>query len=86
MMNPAGCSADQLKNVLAFCGFDCIDLSNGKKLFYISLKNKTSNTKKKEKNNKIIKLNMKDKKNKKAQRKQIQKDPNSPFAVLEKLL
>ena len=86
MMNPAGCSADQLKNVLAFCGFDCIDLSNGKKLFYISLKNKTSNTKKKEKNNKIIKLNMKDKKNKKVQRKQIQKDPNSPFAVLEKLL
>ena len=84
MLNPAGCKADQLKNILSFCRFDCIDLSNGKKLFYTQIKNKYPINKEISKKN--IKLNIRDKKNKKIIKKQIKKDPNSPFAVLEKLL
>ena len=84
MMNPAGCNSDQLQNILAFCGFDCIDLPNGKKLFHFNGRNKPSNNN--NKNKKTIKLNMKDKKNKIINKKDEKKDPNSPFAVLEKLL
>ena len=84
MMNPAGCSANDLKNILSFCGYDCVELANEKKLFYFVSKKKLPIHKKS--NKKTIKLNMKVKKNKKEDKKQIKKDPNSPFAVLEKLL
>ena len=84
MMNPAGCNSDQLQNILAFCGFDCIDLPNGKKLFHFNGRNKPSNNN--NKNKKTIKLNTKNKKNKIINKKDEKKDPNSPFAVLEKLL
>ncbi len=84
MMNPAGCNANQLKTILTSCGYDCMEMKNGKKLFFFTIKKKFFN--KKEKNKKTIKLNMKVKKNNKIEKKQIKKDPNSPFAVLEKLL
>ena len=32
MMNPVGCNSDQLKDILAFCGFDCVKLEDGKKI------------------------------------------------------
>ena len=78
LMNPIGCNSDQLKDIMVFCGYEFIIISDQKKLFFLS--NKKKETKKTKKNNlfkKTKKNNNKDK---------IIKDPNSPFAVLEKLL
>ena len=108
MMNPVGCNSDQLKDILGFCGFDCVKLGNEKKLFYLINKKtviKTSQKNKKtikikvniKKNNKINikkdnKINIKKdkkiniKKDNKIVEKKVKADPNSPFAVLEKLL
>ena len=76
LMNPIGCNSNQLKDIMVFCGYNFISLSDEKKLYFIK---NNSNTAKKipEKNKKILKRNKKNK---------IEKDPNSPFAVLEKLL
>jgi len=84
MMNPVGCNSEQLKDILAFCGFDCVKLEDGKKLFHFTFKKKV--TKKFEKNKKTIEIKANNKKNKKVVEKKIKTDPNSPFAVLEKLL
>ncbi len=78
LMNPIGCNSDQLKDILTFCGYEEIILSNEKKLYFFMQK---KNEKKKNKRENNIKL--KKKKNEKIQKKL---DPNSPFAVLEKLL
>ena len=78
LMNPIGCNSDQLKDILTFCGYEEIILSNEKKLyFFIQKKNE------KKKNNRENNIKLKKKKNEKIQKKL---DPNSPFAVLEKLL
>ena len=77
-MNPLGCNSDQLKDIMVFCGYDYITLSDEKKLYFHN-KNK-SETKKIIKNTKRKKINKKTVINKN------KRDPNSPFAVLEKLL
>ncbi len=79
LMNPLGCSSDQLKDILLYCGYKSINLNNQKKLYFFMNKNIRVKNKKNRKN---IKIGDK-------QKKVIPKpktDPNSPFAVLEKLL
>ena len=77
-MNPIGCNSNQLKDIMVFCGYEYLTISNNKNLFFYS--NQIKETKKVTKKNKYKKLDNKIKKN------EIKKDPNSPFAVLEKLL
>ena len=80
LMNPIGCTSDQLNDILNFCGYETISLINNKKLYFFKQK---KNEIKKTKNNKISrKIN----KNKKNESLQTKIDPDSPFAVLEKLL
>ena len=78
LMNPIGCNSDQLKDIMEFCGYKYLTLSDEKKLFFISSKNKERK--------KGIKNNLNKKINKKNEKSKVNKDPNSPFAVLEKLL
>ena len=78
LMNPIGCNSDQLKNIMIFCGYDYLPLPDGKKLYFL---NKTLKQTKK-----IINKNKEKKINKKTTSKKTERDPNSPFAVLEKLL
>ncbi len=78
LMNPIGCNSDQLKDIMTFCGFDFVILSDKKKLYFQSnIKKDVKKISTKKKNKKVN--NIKDKKN-------VKRDPNSPFAVLEKLL
>ena len=78
LMNPIGCNSDQLKDILTFCGYDYLVLSDEKKLYFLTNKKKEIKKVIKNKyNKKIIKKNDNEKN---------KKDPNSPFAVLEKLL
>ncbi len=74
LMNPIGCNSEQLKDIMQFCGYDYVTISDEKKLFFLSIKKKE------------IKKNTNKNKNKKINKSNAQKDPNSPFAVLEKLL
>ncbi len=74
LMNPVGCNSDQLRDILNYCGYSEIILSDEKKLYFFSKKKK------------VIKKNNKSSKNKKTTKTKIKADPNSPFAVLEKLL
>ena len=77
-MNPIGCNSDQLKDIMIFCGYEYLIISDEKKLFFLpSKKNKITKVVKNKSNKKISKAINKNK---------VQKDPNSPFAVLEKLL
>ena len=80
LMNPIGCNSNQLKDIMLFCGYDCLIISDEKKLFFLSNKKNTTIKNKNKNKNKEKKLNRKTNKNK------IKRDPNSPFAVLEKLL
>jgi len=75
LMNPIGCNSNQLKDIMVFCGFQYITISDEKKLFFFNSDKRET----KKFNNKI-----KDKKI--SSKLKIKKDPNSPFAVLEKLL
>ena len=77
LMNPIGCNSNQLKDIMTFCGYDHLVLSDEKKIFFIG------NTKKEI--NKMTKRNQ-DKKSKKIITSKAARDPDSPFAVLEKLL
>ena len=78
LMNPIGCNSDQLKDIMLFCGYEEINLNGDKKLYFFKQKKL------------IIKKNIKQNKNKtkKIKTKKFQKkiNPDSPFAVLEKLL
>ena len=78
LMNPIGCNGEQLSDILNFCGYQDINLYQNKRLYFFKTKNKEIKT-----NNKKIKTKLKNMKNTKTQKKT---DPNSPFAVLEKLL
>ncbi|OUU12151.1 MAG: hypothetical protein CBB94_00575 [Gammaproteobacteria bacterium TMED34] len=78
LMNPIGCNSDQLKDIMVFCGYKYLIISDQKKLFFTS--NNKKETKKIKRNNSNKKINKNNNKDK------IKKDPNSPFAVLEKLL
>ena len=78
LMNPIGCNSNQLADIMTFCGYDYIITSDEKKLFFVKNKKQSSKRNNKHHSNKrIIKKNNKDK---------FKGDPNSPFAVLEKLL
>ena len=83
LMNPIGCNSDELSKILDFCGFDFVVLSNEKKLFSYKQKQQL---KIKAKSIKIKKKEIKIKTIPKPQNKKIKPDPNSPFAVLQKLL
>ena len=78
LMNPIGCNSEQLKDILTFCGYECLTISDGKKLFFLN--NRKREIKKNKHTNKNKNLNKKTNNNK------IKRDPNSPFAVLQKLL
>ena len=78
LMNPIGCNSNQLKDIMTFCGYENLTISDEKKLFFLS--------KKKKETKKVIKNKSINKKNKINNKNKIKKDPNSPFAVLEKLL
>ena len=83
-MNPVGCDRNQLKNILKFCGFSVIKLNNDRDLYYNEIKKiPTKLSKPKTKKIDIKKTSKITKKKNKAKK---QADPNSPFAVLEKLL
>ena len=88
LMNPIGCNSQQLSNILLFCGFDSISLSNDKKIFFLKQKTQKKYTKKTKNITKLVKNRKVTKKNNKEllKKKQIKADPNSPFAVLQKLL
>ena len=84
LMNPVGCDRHQLRDILIFCGFSVLKLHNDRDLYYNELKKhpkKSTKDKTKKinikKNTKTTKVSNKNKK---------LADPNSPFAVLEKLL
>ena len=84
LMNPVGCNKDQLRDILEFCGFKTFKLLNDRHLYFFETKRT-----KIEKNNmksKKIKLTKKPKKKKIISNNKKSADPNSPFAVLEKLL
>ena len=91
LMNPIGCNSDQLKNILNYCGFENISIAENKKLFfYKSGKKEISKKSKKQikvhsKKIKKTRINLKNNTLRK-EKKENKKDPNSPFAVLEKLL
>ena len=78
LMNPIGCNSDQLKDIMVFCGYDFLTISDEKKLFFLN--------KNKKETKKFIKKNRDKKINKQKNMNKIKRDPNSPFAVLEKLL
>ena len=83
LMNPIGCNSQQLANMLSFCGFENITLGDEKKIFFLKQKNPKKHEKISKKNkNKNVKRG----KNKFDKRKIVKSDPNSPFAVLQKLL
>ena len=86
LMNPVGCNREQLNDILLFCGFKSIKFNNNRFLFFYANKKalpkiKKINLNKRFKNNKITNI-------KKSTINENKKptDPNSPFAVLEKLL
>ena len=84
LMNPVGCDRNQLKDILRFCGFSVIKLNNDRDLYYNEIKKiPTKLSKPKTKKIDIKKTSKITKKKNKAKK---QADPNSPFAVLEKLL
>ena len=76
LMNPIGCNSDQLRDIMKFCGYENLTITDSKKLFF--LYNNKKHTKKT--------INKNKKTNKKNNLNNIKRDPNSPFAVLEKLL
>ena len=78
LMSPLGCNSKQLNDILKFCGYSSLILKDDKRLYYFSQKKEEKVIK-----SKYIKKNTKKKKSKNIK---TQKDPNSPFAVLEKLL
>ncbi len=78
LMNPIGCNSEQLKDIMVFCGYSHINLNDEKKLYFFSPEiKKTINKITKNKSKTKTKKNIKPK---------TKTDPDSPFAVLEKLL
>ena len=78
LMNPIGCNSNQLKDIMTFCGYENLTISDEKKLYFFPHKqNETKKILKNKSSKKIYKTNNKRK---------IKRDPNSPFAVLQKLL
>ena len=89
LMNPLGCNSNQLLSLMNFCGYDSITLADDKKIFFLKQKAHKKSEKSSKKNKKITlnKNKVKNKvKNKNNKIKKSKADPNSPFAVLQKLL
>ena len=84
LMNPVGCNREQLKDILAYCGLSYIKFPNERFMFFYE----SSKVNKKSKKIVSKRINLKSKsKNKKLLKKDKKSpDPNSPFAILEKLL
>ena len=40
LMNPIGCNSDQLKDIMIFCGYEYLTISDEKKLFFFNNKKK----------------------------------------------
>ena len=78
LMNPIGCNSDQLEGIMRFCGYEVINVIDNKKLYFFKQLHKIDKKSYKKNNTKKI-IDRKTKPKKKL-------DPNSPFAVLEKLL
>ena len=85
-MNPIGCNSDQLSNILSFCGYANVSLGDDKQIFFQKPKDQVmlnkKSIKKKGKKGKKSQMVKKVSKNKKENK----IDPDSPFAVLQKLL
>ena len=79
LMNPIGCNSSQLANLLEFCNFNNIQIGDGKRLFLYENKTKKQVFKKIKKN--IIQI-----KPRNVRRIEKKINPDSPFAVLQKLL
>ncbi len=84
LMNPVGCNRDQLTDILSYCGFSFLKLSNERTLFF--QERKKIKPKPHKIKSKKIELEKKSKDKKTSNKKKKLADPNSPFAVLEKLL
>ncbi len=84
LMNPVGCNRDQLGDILKFCGFSVLKLPQERNLFFNEPKKRL--LKKHKTKSKKIELNHKLKSKKISKKIKKSVDPNSPFAVLEKLL
>ena len=84
LMNPVGCNRDQLKDILVYCGLSYIKFPNERYLFFYESNKVISKPKKVVSKKIVLKSKSKNKKISKKIEKSI--DPNSPFAVLEKLL
>ena len=46
LMNPIGCNSNQLKDILMYCGYQNINLSDNKKLYFYSIRKETNKKKK----------------------------------------
>ena len=84
LMNPVGCNREHLKDILSYCGFSFLKLPNERILFFNEQK-KTISKPQKIKTKKVV-LEKKSKNKKILNNNKKLADPNSPFAVLEKLL
>ena len=84
LMNPVGCNKDELKEILKFCGFASYKLSNERNLYFNPVKKTSTKLKKTKLKNKNLSKKSHNKKMSNKSKKIV--DPNSPFAVLEKLL
>ena len=84
LMNPVGCNNHQLSEILKFCGFSHIKMPNDRYLYYFQTKKPM--VLKSQKKSKKIDINIKPKKKKLKNNNKKLVDPDSPFAVLEKLL
>jgi len=84
LMNPVGCNREQLKDILVYCGLSYIKLPNERYLFFYESNKVILKTKRIVSKKIDLKQKLKNKKISKINEKSI--DPNSPFAVLEKLL
>ncbi|MDC0453145.1 hypothetical protein OAL95_00120, partial [Alphaproteobacteria bacterium] len=84
LMNPVGCNREQLKDILTYCGLSYINFPNERFLFFYESNKVIAKTKRVVSKKIDLKPKSKNKKISKKTKKSI--DPNSPFAVLEKLL
>ena len=84
LMNPVGCNRDQLNDILVFCGFSFLRLSNERNLYFFETKIKKQKFQKPKPKKIDISKQSKNKKTITENKKSA--DPNSPFAVLQKLL
>ncbi len=84
LMNPVGCNREQLKDILVFCGFRYIKFPNERFIFFYE--SKTVIKKFKKVASKKIDLQSTSKNKRILKKDKKSADPDSPFAVLEKLL